>query len=230
MTRLFPLLLLMALAACSRPSPTPAATAPAATAIGAGSQASDYFDNTGRDDVLGGGVRMIPITTPKGTFNVWTKRVGNNPTIKVLLLHGGPGGHARVLRGVRQLLPRRRHRVLLLRPAGLGLQRPARRALALGAAALRRRSRAGAPGARARPRQLLPARAVLGRHPGHRVRAQVPAAPQGPGDLEHDVEHPGLQRVRARRADAGDGPGGAGGDQGDSRRRRTTRIRATWNC
>jgi proline iminopeptidase len=34
---------------------------------------------------------MIPITTPKGTFNVWTKRVGNNPTIKVLLLHGGPG-------------------------------------------------------------------------------------------------------------------------------------------
>jgi hypothetical protein len=34
---------------------------------------------------------MIPIKTPKGTFNVWTKRVGNNPKIKVLLLHGGPG-------------------------------------------------------------------------------------------------------------------------------------------
>ena len=34
---------------------------------------------------------MIPIATPKGTFKVWTKRVGNNPTIKVLLLHGGPG-------------------------------------------------------------------------------------------------------------------------------------------
>jgi proline iminopeptidase len=33
---------------------------------------------------------MIPITTPKGTFNVWTKRVGNNPTVKLLLLHGGP--------------------------------------------------------------------------------------------------------------------------------------------
>jgi len=38
-----------------------------------------------------GGVRMIPITTPKGTFRVWTKRVGNNPRVKVLLLHGGPG-------------------------------------------------------------------------------------------------------------------------------------------
>jgi proline iminopeptidase len=41
--------------------------------------------------VLSGGVRKIPITTPKGTFNVWTKRVGNNPKVKVLLLHGGPG-------------------------------------------------------------------------------------------------------------------------------------------
>jgi proline iminopeptidase len=53
--------------------------------------ASSYFDNTGRDDVLTGGVSMIPIETPSGTFRVWTKRVGNNPTIKVLLLHGGPG-------------------------------------------------------------------------------------------------------------------------------------------
>lgn len=35
---------------------------------------------------------MIPITTPSGTFNVWTKRMGNNPKMKVLLLHGGPGG------------------------------------------------------------------------------------------------------------------------------------------
>jgi proline iminopeptidase len=51
----------------------------------------DYFDNAGRGDVLSGGVRMIPIDTPKGRFKVWTKRVGNNPTIKVLLLHGGPG-------------------------------------------------------------------------------------------------------------------------------------------
>ncbi len=29
--------------------------------------------------------------TPQGTFRVWTKRVGNNPRIRVLLLHGGPG-------------------------------------------------------------------------------------------------------------------------------------------
>ena len=52
---------------------------------------ASYFDTTGRTDTYAGGVRMIPITTPKGTFNVWTKRVGNNPTVKLLLLHGGPG-------------------------------------------------------------------------------------------------------------------------------------------
>lgn len=37
-----------------------------------------------------GGVRLIPIETPVGKFNVWTKRFGNNPKIKILLLHGGP--------------------------------------------------------------------------------------------------------------------------------------------
>jgi proline iminopeptidase len=37
-----------------------------------------------------GGVRMIPVSTPRGTFQVWTKTVGKNPRIRVLLLHGGP--------------------------------------------------------------------------------------------------------------------------------------------
>ena len=40
--------------------------------------------------IKSGGVKMIPVKTPVGDFKVWTKRVGNNPTIKVLLLHGGP--------------------------------------------------------------------------------------------------------------------------------------------
>lgn len=70
------------LAACAEPAAPPQTTQ------------SDYFDTTGRTDVLSGGVRMIPIATPKGEFRVWTKRIGNNPDIKVLLLHGGPGfGH-----------------------------------------------------------------------------------------------------------------------------------------
>jgi proline iminopeptidase len=41
--------------------------------------------------VQDGGVRMIPVSTPKGTFRVWTKTIGNNPATKVLLLNGGPG-------------------------------------------------------------------------------------------------------------------------------------------
>lgn len=36
------------------------------------------------------GIKMIPIKTEVGTFKVWTKTIGNNPRVKVLLLHGGP--------------------------------------------------------------------------------------------------------------------------------------------
>ena len=67
------------LAACAD-RPEQAATVPA-----------DYLDYSDRSDALSGGVRLISVNTPKGEFRVWTKRVGNNPTIKVLLLHGGPG-------------------------------------------------------------------------------------------------------------------------------------------
>ncbi|MEO5628407.1 MAG: proline iminopeptidase-family hydrolase, partial [Thermomonas sp.] len=77
---------------CNRaatPAPTQAPAAPGASTATAATSA--YFDNTGRDDVLSGGVRKIEITTPKGKFKVWTKRVGNNPRIKMLILHGGPG-------------------------------------------------------------------------------------------------------------------------------------------
>ena len=49
---------------------------------------SNYF--TYNDSVESAGVKMIPIKTPVGEFKVWTKRFGNNPKIKILLLHGGP--------------------------------------------------------------------------------------------------------------------------------------------
>lgn len=42
-------------------------------------------------EVQTGGIKIISIETPKGKFNIWTKRVGNNPKIKLLLLNGGPG-------------------------------------------------------------------------------------------------------------------------------------------
>lgn len=52
---------------------------------------ASYLNYTGRSDMLSGGARMIPVQTPKGEFRVWTKRIGNNPNKKLLLLHGGPG-------------------------------------------------------------------------------------------------------------------------------------------
>ena len=76
MKSLFAFAIAVLMNVCSAASPAPSAA---------------WFNNAGRSDVLTGGVRMIPISTPKGSFNVWTKRVGNNPTTKVLLLHGGPG-------------------------------------------------------------------------------------------------------------------------------------------
>lgn len=50
--------------------------------------ATEYF-NYG-DSIESAGVKMVPIKTPVGEFKVWTKRFGNNPKIKILLLHGGP--------------------------------------------------------------------------------------------------------------------------------------------
>ena len=70
---------------CSQPG-TPAET----SAAGASGTLASYFE-TPETGVQDGNVRVIPITTPKGKFNVWTKRYGNNPKIKVLLLNGGPG-------------------------------------------------------------------------------------------------------------------------------------------
>ena len=51
---------------------------------------TEYFKDSSTG-IKTGGVQMVKIKTPKGDFNVWTKRFGNNPKIKVLLLHGGPG-------------------------------------------------------------------------------------------------------------------------------------------
>ena len=80
---------LLAFAAAAAEPPSPAA----------------YFDNAGRDDAWQGGVRMIPIHTPAGDFRVWTKRVGNNPRIKVLLLHGGPGATHEAFEAFDSFLP-----------------------------------------------------------------------------------------------------------------------------
>ncbi len=78
--RILSFLLIICLANACQPAQPAQATANAL---------KSYFSSPDTG-VLTGGVRLIPIQTPKGSFKVWTKRFGNNPTTKVLLLHGGP--------------------------------------------------------------------------------------------------------------------------------------------
>jgi proline iminopeptidase len=66
---------------------------------------SSYLDPSGRDDVLSGGARRIPISTPAGEHRVWVKRVGNNPARQLLLLHGGPGATHEYLEACDSYLP-----------------------------------------------------------------------------------------------------------------------------
>jgi proline iminopeptidase len=48
---------------------------------------------------------MVPIETPVGGFKVWTKRIGNNPALRLLLLHGGPGATHEYLEACDSYLP-----------------------------------------------------------------------------------------------------------------------------
>ncbi len=64
----------------------------------------EYFASSSRDVEIGG-VKMIPVHTPAGDFRVWTKRFGNNPKIKVLLLHGGPGATHEYFECMESFLP-----------------------------------------------------------------------------------------------------------------------------
>jgi proline iminopeptidase len=64
-----------------------------------------YF-NSIDTGVLDGGIKLVPIQTAKGKFNVWTKRFGNNPKIKVLLLNGGPGATHEYFECMESFLPK----------------------------------------------------------------------------------------------------------------------------
>ncbi|MDN3548113.1 proline iminopeptidase-family hydrolase [Mucilaginibacter aquaedulcis] len=55
--------------------------------------------------VQDGGVQVVSINTPQGKFNVWTKKIGNNPKVKVLLLNGGPGATHEYFECMESFLP-----------------------------------------------------------------------------------------------------------------------------
>lgn len=75
-----------------------------ATQASADVGAETYFkaEETG---IKNGGIKMVPIETAKGTFNVWTKRFGNNPRMKLLLLNGGPGATHEYFESFESYLP-----------------------------------------------------------------------------------------------------------------------------
>jgi proline iminopeptidase len=51
---------------------------------------NNYFKST-ESGIKTGGVKILTINSPKGKLKIWTKRIGNNPKMKLLLLSGGPG-------------------------------------------------------------------------------------------------------------------------------------------
>lgn len=63
-----------------------------------------YFNNNDTG-IKTGGVRMLNIQTPKGVFKIWTKRIGNNPRIKLMLLNGGPGATHEYFECLESFLP-----------------------------------------------------------------------------------------------------------------------------
>lgn len=67
--------------------------------------AASYFAPNPAQEIQAGGARMIPIKTPYGDYRVWTKKIGSNPRIKVLLLHGGPGGTHEYFEAVDSFFP-----------------------------------------------------------------------------------------------------------------------------
>jgi len=67
---------------------------------------ASYYDGSAHADSWSGGARLVEIATPKGKFHVWIKRVGNNPKLKLLLLHGGPGATHEYLEAFDSFLPK----------------------------------------------------------------------------------------------------------------------------
>ncbi|NUY79712.1 proline iminopeptidase-family hydrolase [Flavobacterium sp. MAH-1] len=68
------------------------------------SETSEYFSRTS-SGIQNGNVKVIDISTPKGNFKVWTKRFGNNPKMKLLLLNGGPGMSHEYFECIENFLP-----------------------------------------------------------------------------------------------------------------------------
>ena len=75
------------------------------TKTGGNTTVADYF-NYGDSGIQSAGIKMILIKTSVGDFKVWTKRIGNNPRIKILLLHGGPAATSEYMECFESFFPK----------------------------------------------------------------------------------------------------------------------------
>ena len=178
------------LALCAAAGAALSATAPAAR--------DPYLDYSGRDDALSGGVKMLPVQTPQGTFNVWTKRVGNNPRIKVLLLHGGPGVTHEYFEAFDSYLPAAGFEYYYYDQLGSDYSDQPNDATLWELARFVEEVEQVRKGARSRARELLSAGHSWGGLLAMEYALKYQDASQGTHHLQHDGEHPGLQRLRPR--------------------------------
>jgi proline iminopeptidase len=72
-------------------------------------------------EVQTGGIKIFAIETPKGKFNIWTKRIGNNPKIKLLLLNGGPGATHEYFECFESFMPQEGIEIIYYDQLGCGL-------------------------------------------------------------------------------------------------------------
>ena len=165
-----------------------------------------------------------------GEFRVWTKRVGTNPDLKVLLLHGGPGAPASSTSastpgsrgpGIEYYYYDQLGSFRSDQPDDPSLWELARfvdeveqvrQALGLDRSNF----------------------VLLGQSWGGLLAMEyavlLSAAPQGAGDLQHDVQRAAVQRLRQRRPDASHGPGACWRRSSSSRPRARPATRATSSC
>ena len=76
---------------CTPPEPPGTQAAERVTAV-AESAVPSPRDSTLRARRALPGARMIPIATPAGDYEVYVRQIGESDALKVLTLHGGPGG------------------------------------------------------------------------------------------------------------------------------------------
>src|SRR4051812_6747008 len=84
------------------------------------SETSNYFKSE-ESGIKTGGVKIITIDSPKGKLKVWTKRFGNNPKMKLLLLSGGPGISHEYFECMESFLPAEGIEIIYYDQTGTGL-------------------------------------------------------------------------------------------------------------